>query len=181
MPDTLILTQLFKSTSLVTLAGSAHKPRVTLDEPQAPDSSATISGLPADVFVIKVDDFRSPDEIFNGTKGECKRADYVIISERKRCILYIELKRTKAGWNHIVKQLLGAKCFVNYCQGIGKEFWNDPNFLTGYKHRFISIAHTSISKRPTRFKKNGPVHDSPQKAMKIDWPKNLQFNQLTGV
>ncbi len=180
MPDTMILREMFKNTSLEILAGSAARPRVTLVEPQVPDSTATISGLPADAFVVKVDDFPSPDTIFNGTKGECKRADYVIISETKKCILYIELKRTKAGWTHIVRQLIGAKCFVNYCQGIGKEFWNDPNFLTGYRHRFISIAHTSISKRPTRIKQNGPVHDSPQKAMKIDWPKNLQFNQLIG-
>ena len=181
MPEMRILSEMIKSTALVGLQGSPDKPRVILTESQAPDSSATISALPADALVIRVDAFRSPDDVFNGAKGECKRADYVIISARKRCILYIELKRTKDNWNQIVKQLMGAKCFVKYCQEIGKAFWNAGDFLNGYEHRFISIAHTSLSKRPTRIKNKAPVHSSPERALKVDWPKNLQFNQLAGV
>ena len=181
MPDNNILSQLFSKSSLVPLQGSVTKPRVTLTEPDAEDSTATISGLPADAFVIKVDDFTSPNKIFQCSRGECKRADYVIISEQKKCILYIELKRTKDGRTKIVQQLMGAKCFVKYCQQIGKEFWNDNSFLNGYSHRFVSIAHTSISKKSTRLKRKAPVNDTPEKAMKIDWPKNLQFNQLSGI
>lgn len=181
MPDMEILSELIKDTALVSLQGDPNKPRVILQEPDAPDSSATISSLPSDAFVIKVDTFRSPSDIFIGAKGECKRADYVIISPRKKYVLYIELKRTKDDWNQIVKQLMGAQCFVKYCQEIGRTYWAEEDFLKDYKHRFITIGHTSISKRPTRISNNAHVNDSPDKAMKLDWPKNLQFNMLVGA
>jgi len=181
MTDMEILSQMIKETARVELQEEYGKALVTLYEPQASDSSATIRNLPSDALVIKVDAFRSPDDIFNGSNGECKRADYVIISLEKKCILYIELKRTKDNWEQIVKQLIGAECFVKYCQEIGKSFWNENSFLHGYEYRFISIGHTSIAKRKTRITRNSAIHDSPDKAMKVDWPNYLQFNHLAGA
>ena len=181
MPDTEVLSKMIKETALVQLAEEYGKPLVKLSEPQAPDSSATIRNLPADALVIKVDAFHSPDDVFNGCNGECKRADYVIISAEKKCIIYIEMKRTKDGWNQIVKQLLGSQCFVRYCQEVGKGFWNESEFLSNYKSRFISIGHTSIAKKRTRITRNSERHDTPDRAMKIDWPNYIQFNQLAGL
>lgn len=181
MPDMAILSQMIKGTALVQLEEEYGKPLVKLSEPQTPDSSATIRNLPADAMVIKVDTFRSPNDVFNGENGECKRADYVIISAEKKCIIYIEMKRTKDEWNQIVKQLLGSQCFVKYCQEVGKGFWNENEFLNGYKNRFISIGHTSIAKRKTRITRNAERHDTPDQAMKVDWPHYLQFNQLAGL
>ena len=181
MGDIVILSQMMKNTALVELQGSADRPRVILQECQAIDSSATISSLPADAIVIKVDAFRSPDSVFNGNNGECRRADYVIVSAIKKRIIFIEIKRTKDGWNQIVKQLIGAQCFMKYCEEVGKAFWKDQNFLTGYECRFISIGHTSLSKKKTRINKQTQLHNSPDKAMKIDWPKNIQFNMLAGL
>lgn len=181
MTDMDILSQMIKNTAFVQPEKEYRKLFVRLSEPQAPDSSATIRNLPADAMVIKVDAFRSPDVIFNGKNDECKRADYVIISTEKKCIIYIEMKRTKGEWDQIVKQLLGSQCFVKYCQEIGKNFWNENGFLDGYKSRFISIGHTSIAKRKTRITRNAERHDTPEKAMKIDWPHHLQFNQLAGL
>jgi hypothetical protein len=176
-----ILSQMFKDAALVHLKEEYGMPLVELSEPQAPDSSVTIRNLPADALVIKVDAFRSPDDVFKGGNGECRRADYVIISVEKQCIIFIEMKRTKDEWNQIVKQLLGAQCFVKYCQEIGKAFWNDNEFLKGYKSRFISIGHTSIPKKKTRIIRNAGRHDTPNRAMKIDWPNHLQFNKLAGL
>lgn len=181
MPDMEILSQMIKDTAMVQLQNEYGKALVKLREPQTPDSSTTIRNLPADAVVIKVDAFRSPDDIFNGGYGECKRADYVIISATKKCIIYIEMKRTKDGWNQIVKQLLGAQCFIKYCQEVGKEFWNENEFLNGYKSRFISIGHTSIAKKKTRITRNAERHDTPDRAMKVDWPNCLQFNLLAGL
>lgn len=181
MPDMAILSQMIKGTALVQLEVEYGKPLVKLSEPQTPDSSATIRNLPADAMVIKVDTFRSPNDIFKGGNGECKRADYVIISAEKKCIIYIEMKRTKDEWNQIVKQLLGSQCFVKYCQEVGKSFWNENEFLNGYTNRFISIGHTSIAKRKTRITRNAERHDTPDRAMKVDWPHCLQFNQLAGL
>jgi len=181
MLDAEILDQLLGVAARVPLQNSYGKYYVVLDEPQAVDSSVTIRGLPHDSHVIKVDVFTSPDSIFKGEKGECRRADYVIICDSKKRILYIELKRTKAAWGHIVKQLMGAACFVKYCQGIGKSFWDEPTFLEGYEHRFISIGHTSIAKRKTTIEKTAAKHDAPDKALKINWPNTLQFNHLAGA
>jgi len=181
MQDMDILSQMIKGAALVQQEEEYGKPLVKLSEPQAPDSKATIRNLPADAMVIKVDAFRSPDEVFNGENGECKRADYVIISAEKKCIIYIEMKRTKDEWNQIVKQLLGSQCFIKYCQEIGKCFWNEGDFLSGYKSRFISIGHTSIAKRKTRITRKVKRHDTPNQAMKIDWPNYLQFNLLAGL
>jgi hypothetical protein len=181
MSDMDILSQMIKVSALVQQEEEYGKSFVKLIEPQAPDSSATIRNLPADAMVIKIDVFRSPDDIFNGKNGECKRADYVIISAEKKCIIYIEMKRTKDEWNQIVKQLLGSQCFVKYCQEVGKNFWNESGFLKNYKNRFISIGYTSIAKKKTRITRNAERHDTPDRAMKVDWPNYLQFNQLAGL
>lgn len=181
MLDIDILSQMIKPTALVNLQSEYGKKFAKLCEPQEPDSSATIRHLPTDAMVIKIDEFRSPDYIFNGANGECKRADYVIISAEKKCIIYIEMKRTKDSWNQIVKQLIGSQCFVRYCQEIGRGFWDERGFLSDYKSRFISIGHTSIAKSKTRITRHAGRHDTPEKAMKIDWPHYLQFNHLAGL
>jgi len=99
----------------------------------------------------------------------------------KKCILYIEIKRTKDKWDKIVRQLMGAQCFIKYCQEVGKVFWNENSFLTGYENRFINIGHTSIARRKTRITRKEKRRDTPDRAMKIDWPNHLQFKQLAGL
>jgi hypothetical protein len=181
MPDKEILTQMIKDTVVVPLQYKYNKPLVELCEPQAPDSSVTIHHVPDDAVVIKADAFCSPDAVFKGEKGECKRADYVIISAKKRCIIYVEMKRTKAHWNQIVQQLLGAQCFIRYCQEVGREFWREYHFLNGYKHRFVSIGHMSIPKKGTRIIRAEKRHDTPHRALKIDWPKYVEFDKIAGL
>ncbi len=178
MSDMKILSQLFKETALVKPQKKNDKLSVKLSEPQSPGSIATIHNLPWDAIIIKGDKFRSPDSVFNGKRGECKRADFVIISEEKKCIIYIEMKRTKGGREKIVKQLMGAQCFVKYCTEIGKTFWKKNNFLRNYQSRFISIGRTGISKRGTRYSSKETLHDLPDQAMKINSPHSLQFNQI---
>lgn len=145
-----------------------------------PDSKAMIRNIPDDAIVIKADVF-STGNIFRGKKGECKRADFVIISPGKKHILYIEIKKRSDEWGGIVKQLMGAQCFIRYCRDIGRTFWNERDFLSGYRSRFISIGHTSISKRKTRITRQQKRHDTPENAMKIDWPIYLQYNRLVGA
>ncbi len=184
MSDMEILNQMIRNTAKVSLEESEYgKFFVTLHEPQSPKSTVTIVGIPSDAIVIKVDDFQSPDTIFSGEHGECKRADYVIVADYsgKKRILYIELKTTKSPLNEIIKQLAGAKCFISYCQEIGKTFWGKTNFLRDYQHRFVSIGHTSITKRKMQIDRSKKVHDTPDKLMKISWPHRLQFNQLVGA
>lgn len=179
--DVQILAQLIKPAATVPLEVEYGKHCLTLHEPQAPDSRVNVRNVPADTVAIKVDGFTAPDAVFNGRQGECKRADYVLISPERRTIVYIEVKRTGDGLDEIVKQLKGAQCFINYCRDIGQTFWEEANFLQGYRHRFVSIGHTTLPKRRTRVERTAPTHDSPSKLLKIDWPHHVQFNQLAGA
>lgn len=180
MNDHEILAELVKDIARVELEEAGRQKRVVLSEPQAPDSITTISHLPDDSIVVKVDAFTSPDQVFKGFKGECRRADYVIVSPSKKTVVYIEMKKTKDSWASIVQQLKGAECFLKYCQAVGKSFWQADSFLEQYQHRFVSLCHTSLSKRSTRIRPLEKLHDRPENALRIDWPKILYFNQLAG-
>jgi len=182
MTDIEILDQMIKDTAKVPLENYGKKNKVILTEPQHANSSATIFGVPDDAIVIKADAFISPDTVFGGSRGECKRADFVIVADtgNKRVILCIEMKATKAPKKEIIQQLKGSRCFIAYCKEIGRAFWDERNFLHGYAYRFISIGHTSIPKRKTRITRQSGTHDRPDKMMKIAWPNNLRFNHLAG-
>ena len=148
--------------------------------------SVTIDGMPKpdEVIIIHVDKFKLAGEFCNGSKGECKRADFVIITDTatEKIILCIEMKKRKDSNKTIIQQLKGAKCFVYYCQEIGKEFWNQYNFLKDYQYRFVSICHIPISKTKTRsdLKTINPneTHNSPERMLKISGKNHIQFNSL---
>ncbi len=101
--------------------------------------SVVIKGLPEEgsAIVLKIDNFPAPSKIFKGSKGECKRADFVIItnSGNKKIIVFIEMKAksksTTEKLQHIVEQLKGAQCVIKYIEEIGKLFWDD-NFLEDF-------------------------------------------------
>ncbi|NCA76183.1 MAG: hypothetical protein EOM90_07600 [Alphaproteobacteria bacterium] len=180
-----ILKELIKDDSIVPLhiCKDANKGTIELIEPDCPTSKVTIYGVPPESIVIKVDNFRSPNSIFAGTKSECKRADYVIILDcaRKKRILYIEMKKTKDSERHIIAQLKGAVCFIDYCKSIAYLFWGERNFLNGFEPRFVSFAHTGIPKKPTRVICDHPVHDTPERMKKIHSPNKPQFNHIIGA
>ena len=165
MKDIEILKQMISPRALIELTDEYDKKIAVLDEPQEPDSVVTLRNMPDDAFVIKVDQFSAPNNVFKGSHGECKRADYVIISPEKKRIIYIEIKREKDVWDSIVKQLMGAECFVKYCREIGKTFWNENSFLNDYESRFVSIGHTgrSIPKQKTRIENQFPPIILPHK------------------
>lgn len=173
---------MIKDDATIQLLGNYDKKSVVLSEPQYPASSVTISGIPDNAIVIKADAFTSPKSVFKDSKNECKRADFVIVANtgNKKSIVFIEMKATKAPAKEIIKQLYGAKCFIVYCQEIGKSFWKQPGFLAGYSFRFISIGNTSISKRKTRIDPTTGIHDSPERMLIISSSRQLQFNQLAG-
>jgi hypothetical protein len=183
MSDLDILNEMIKETAKMPLSTEYGKPCVRLIEPQATDSSVTICGLPPSAMVIKADTFQPPDSIFCGSKGECKRADYVIIADTgdKKRILYIEMKKTKGTRQDIISQLHGAKCFIHYCQEIGKTFWGETDFMRDFHARYVSFGHTSIPKKKTRIDRSTGTNTTPETMMKVDWPGRQQFNHLVGA
>ncbi|WP_333254561.1 hypothetical protein [Microcoleus sp. S13_C5] len=169
--------------------GKGIKYSVTLTEPQH-SYSVTIDRMPKDdkVIVIDVDTyFPAPRKIFTGSKGECKRADFVIVTNTgtEKIILCLEIKKTKGTNSTIIQQLTGAQCFVAYCKEIGKAFWHKHNFLDAYQYRFVSIGHISISKKKTQSESSTnknpnskEIHDCPNRMRKISYSGSLRFDRL---
>lgn len=146
-------------------------------------TTVRIKGLPPDSVVIRAEDFENPLTIFNGTKGECKRADFVIISNdgpEGKWIICIETKGGNKTRPKIIAQLKGAQCFINYCRYIGKSFWKFEEFLDGYEYRFVSIAHLNkIKKSRTQpFQSTGQLHNHPDDFLKIFRTPTLHFGKL---
>jgi hypothetical protein len=175
MDDFDILKEMLIDTATVPLLNN----KVQLSEEIKKDEkySVIIFNIPTESMVIKIDHFPAPKSIFSGSKGECRRADYAIISTEKKVIVFIELKKTKSLKEDIIKQLMGAQCVMVYCREMGKVFWKKHDFLDGYEYRFVSIGQIGIAKRPTRSKKHDK-HDTPEKMMKITSPHRLEFNHL---
>jgi hypothetical protein len=183
MSDIAILQEMIKNTATLVLEDYHSKKKITLEEPPPASYSVTIHGMPNEdeIIVIKADTFISPNSIFEGSYGECKRADFVIVADtgKQKVIICIEMKAGKGGSEkEIIQQLKGAQCFINYCREVGQSFWEKQNFLKEYKYRFVSIRNISISKKPTRSSTQTPENDRPEKMLKITSPKGLQFNSL---
>jgi len=155
---------------------------VTLTEFQETDSRVEISGIPSSSIILKMDSFPPPEHFFACSKGECKRADYAIIAKsgNKKRILYIEMKKTQDPEKDIIRQFKGAECVMTYCKNIAETFYNAKNFLKDYKPRFVAFYHTSIRKRKTRVDRKASKHNRPEKMLKIQWPKRMQYNHLVG-
>ena len=125
MSDLKILKELIIDEALVTIEDGLYgKPKVTLVEPKNqchPEYTVDINNIPKNSIVIKTDTFPAPKHIFNGSKGECKHADFVIIAETmiknkpKNLIIFIELKKGKGNSQaSIIQQLKGAQCIIAY-------------------------------------------------------------------
>jgi hypothetical protein len=189
MSDIAILKEMIKENLTVSLVeqqeGTHFNYSVTLTETQE-NYSVTINGMPKpnEVIVINADKFEALRKVFNGSKGECKRADFVIIAhtDTEKIIVFIEMKKKKDSKKTIIQQLKGAKCLVAYCQEIGKVFWNQHNFLDAYQYRFIGIDHIPIDKTTTRphGKKidSNTTHDCPERMLIISGKNSLRFNSL---
>lgn len=187
MSDIAILKQMIQENLTVSLVeqknGTHFNYSVTLIETQD-NYSVTIDGMPKpdDVIVINAEEFAAPRTVFQGAKDECKRADFIIIADTpvEKIIICIEMKKTKG--NKIIQQLKGAKCFVAYCQEIGKAFWNQHNFLETYQYRFVSIGHIPVSKTSTRHQgkqtDSNKTHDCPERMLRISGKNYIQFDYL---
>lgn len=183
MTDLDILRQMIKDSARIELVDSYDKKKVELAESQQTNSSVTVLGLPDDTIVIKADAFASPKSVFNDLQGECKRADFIIVTSDgdRKTIICIEMKVGKGETEaEIIKQLKGAKCFIVYCREIGRSFWGAPSFLDDYTYRFVSIRESSIAKRRTRPDLQTGVHDQPDKMLKLLGKGSFQYNRLVG-
>lgn len=171
------LQELIKPSAIIPV--DAQTNRAFLTEPSCPDSKVELCGLPRNTLVIRADLFAAPSDIFNGSRGECKRADFIVFSEQNdaKHILFIEMKRTSDSEKTIIQQFKGAKAFVGYCEHIANNFWSKRNVFNGFEERFVSFSHTSVSKRPSRTK-TPAKHDKPELMLKYSSPGRVAYKHL---
>ena len=144
-----------------------------------------VSGLPTNSIVIKADVFPPLGNFFKSTKGETRRADFIIISETetKKWIVYIEIKKGDRSSSNkkIIQQLKGAQCVIAYCVSLVEKFHEKTRFLdsSSYKPRFVSVRSPHINKTPTRNPENKKeVHSTPEKMLKLRYSPKSHFNKL---
>ena len=186
MTDLDIFNEMFNTDSNSCVSFGQNQNRLKLTEPQCASSSITLKGIPGNFFVLQMDRFDLPINFFSGNRGARKRANFVIIAEaiinkiNKTVILYIELKNTNIKKDHVIKQLKGAFCFIQYCQAIGRSFWENKDFLKHAEHRFVVICKTDINKRPT-FHKKAQFHNKPGNFLKVSFTQHESFYRLIGL
>jgi hypothetical protein len=183
--DITILQEMLSTGAQVPLQQTHGKPSVTLKDKQG-KTTVEIINLPDNSIVIKPEYFKPPNA-FKGSKGERRRADFAIVSNKdaEKWIICIETQKgTGKDPEEVEQQLRGAECFMGYCKCIGKSFWQSKSFLDGYQYRFVSIVNINIDKQTTRPYKPGNqprkrLHDNPENFQEIPGHQSLHFDQLT--
>lgn len=143
-----------------------------------------ITGAPYDTVAFKADSFPAPRDVFRCCNGECKRADYVIISsdDDKNWIIYVEMKSGIGSREEIVQQLRGAQCIVAYCRAVGREFWGEDRFLQSrvFRERFVSVKNVGQPRKRPSEPPAVPVNDRPERMKTFSDPPRggLRFKQL---
>ena len=190
MSDFEILRNLIREEVQALVEYEYNKKTIVLQEPgdrRQPAYFLKIRNSPDEIIAFKADAFPPAKVIFRNSRGECRRADFILIAsdDRANWIVYIEMKSGNTGSETAIEQQLrGAQCLVAYCRAIGQEFWKSPRFLkkTNYRQRFVSVKNIGIDKRPTRIPPPSGSHDAPERMLKFNAPAKgvLQFKSLVG-
>ena len=153
----------------------------------------TVHDLPANNIVIKADKFPPPRNFFIGTKGENKRADFIIISEEKttneekttKWIVYVEVKKGYSSTRkEIIQQLKGAQCVMAYCESVAEKFYNEKTgLLNEYKPRFIHAQEMKTTNKQKTVPELGPEkHETPESPFRFPYnnKQKFPFRKLVG-
>ena len=185
MADVDVLRDLVRDEALVLAEPDVYGNNVLVLAEQEPQAgySIVIRKVPDRTVAIRPERIARPR--FRGDRGECKRADFVVVAstDRGNWIVYIELKREKKSKTEVKQQLLGAKCVVAYCKAVVEQFWQERDFLDegSYQQRFVSVTGIGVDKKPTRTRKH-ELHDTPDGVLRINAPRGsgLRFRELVG-
>ena len=179
MPDMTLLKAMLKDTAQIAIQDHYARKKVVLIEHDTEGSRLEIYNIPEDSLVIDVDASLDIRNLINTTNGACKRADYLIISQEKKLVLFIEMKKGNPKTSDIIKQLKGSLCVFKYCQAIAGQFFDTEDFLDDYKMRFVAFKNVNLTKNKTKIDKMSNDHNTPETLMKVSWAKTIQFNKIT--
>ena len=132
---------------IIPLTKEKSKNCCVLSEAKA-NYSYEIHSVPDDMLVIHCDKFPDTGKFFKGKNNECKRADYVLISDSERAIMIFELiKSNSKSAGKVTDQLKGAKCILDYCESISLEFLGKNDIFVDYTYRYYKVVSTMAKKR----------------------------------
>lgn len=173
-----LLKKLFQKNTISTIEQHYNSYQVVLKEAKE-GYELKILNVPSDLMVINIDDNFNNNQIFQGNDGECKRCDFVLISEAEKIVLFIELKKSNNSTRvDKINQLKGGLCFIKYTQSIVEEFFNYPTFLKDYKFCYAIFDNIHAKKRPTKLLHDKLENTTPEKAVKISKTNSYQFKKL---
>ena len=165
--------------------GPDGKAWLRLTDPDNPRSCVTITDLLPHTLAFKSDAFTTPARCFQSSRGEAKRADYILISagEKERWVIFIEIKgSTRSAYTTaICNQLRGSRCFFEYVRIIGRAFWETPEFLEEYHERYVVFPRAS---RQTKRELLGcriagsVLHNTPEQVRRIMESMGIRFRKL---
>jgi hypothetical protein len=177
MEDIDLLKALFGDKLIEAVKNNYDKYEILLKEESVNNNySISISNVPDYAIAIKTDNFPDLKGFFecSSDRGQCKCADFVIVADKN--LVFIELSSTKKQENEVKAQLKGAECVVEYCKSIIKNFYQTSSFSTQYNHSFVSIYNIGGNKITNKHRNQDNCEVN--KFLKINAPKNIQFNQL---
>lgn len=182
--DIEILQEMLSCKAQVPLQQEQGSTYVELTDKQA-TTNVKIEEIPHNSIVIRADAFEFKSPVFAGSKNERRRADFVIVAneDTKKWIICIEIKRGNIRErNEVIAQLRGARCIMDYCTSVGREFWGTKGFLQGYEYRFIGIANinpTPLTRSSTfDIQSQGALHSCPDVFLAILGRADLSFRHL---
>ena len=172
------ITALIKENVIISANIQKGKNYIKLDE-EKENYGLMVVGCPNDAIAIKCDMFPEPNAVFRGKYGECKRADFIIISSEKECIIVLELKKANkhVREDDVILQLKGARCVLDYCNSVIYRFLGKEDVLSNYKERYFKSVQKGSKKRPFNLKISPYVNDLPDRFDKIS-EKSIEFNKL---
>lgn len=150
---------------------------VRLKEDKEPKCFVDLTYIPDDALVIRADRFPAPSRVFKEINKCCCRADFILISQSAKKVVFIELKCGKRyKKQHVEAQLRGAACVIEYCQSILHWFLGVSNTLSEYERRFVCLVKEA--KREPTAKKLEP-NLKPEKARYLFRKTKAVFGSMT--
>lgn len=162
--------------------GTDGKAWLRLTDPDNPRSCVTITDLLPHTLAFKSDAFTVPGRCFQSSRGEAKRADYILISagEKERWVIFIEIKGSpRFAYNAaIYNQLRGSRCFFEYVRIIGRSFWESPEFLKEYHERYVVFPRATHRGKPANRFPGSLTHNTPEQVRRIMENMGIRFRKL---
>ena len=153
-----------------------------LSEPKQLNCKVKITGLTKDCLIIRSDACCPPSHMFQSKKGECRRADFLFISETLKKIVVVEFKCGSDGKkSSVIQHLKGSLCLSHLFGQVSFWFWNEPNFANTFEFQFVWLIK-GVRKRGTnvqrKIRKSLLANNNPNNPLKIYCGKSVTFKEL---